>query len=463
MMKRGLSLVAALSAVPLVSAQGIVEQSLEFVFGATQQSGIFIKVGLFIILFSFLMIGMKRVFPPEHKNAGIIVALLIAIMAMKFMPERWVMGLGKMIWVVALALLPYMILSMFFKDTEGYKKYVFWILLGASYFVMFYFVSQFDTNADLRSFFTFGNESIDDIWYFISSNSWIFYAAVAAIILFLILRWAKKSKKESDYTPEPKPEKPKKEGPGIFSKIWDKLKGAGKASGKAAIGAGKGIGKGMGKAAGGIGKGAGKAAGGIGKGTASGARGIKGWLQRRRLMREQKKKQKEEEKLRAEEQKQEDARKVTRRLGRGLREGAEAAMKEKEEQQKMEELARKRAEESASAKEAEELQKKWEQEQEERRALIRRKKKERAEKLEKEKQEELERKREEEAAERKRIAEKKQASLEKKQAEARERQERKRAKQRQEAARKAAATKKARRKKKEYDKRGPTITISRKR
>ncbi|MBU2590247.1 MAG: hypothetical protein KKB39_05800, partial [Nanoarchaeota archaeon] len=197
-MKRGFSLLTALTAIPLVSA-GVVEDSLEFIFGATQEGGIFVKLGLFIILFSFLMISMKKVFPPEHKNAGIIVALVIALIAMKFMPEQWVVGLGQMIWIIALILLPYMILSIFFKDTSGKKKYVFWTLLISSYVLLIYFVSQVGRNNQLRYYLSFGNETVDDLWYAISSNEWIFYAVIPAlIVLFLIIRKAKKSKEGDD-------------------------------------------------------------------------------------------------------------------------------------------------------------------------------------------------------------------------------------------------------------------------
>src|SRR3989344_8543658 len=54
---------------------------------------LFLKAGILMLLFIFLFKGTARMFP-ENRPAAAVVAGIIAVMAMAFMPAEWVTGLG---------------------------------------------------------------------------------------------------------------------------------------------------------------------------------------------------------------------------------------------------------------------------------------------------------------------------------------------------------------------------------
>ncbi|MDD4877699.1 MAG: hypothetical protein PHO02_01530 [Candidatus Nanoarchaeia archaeon] len=185
---------SALALIPLVSAAdgGLISEGVEVLFGASTGGGIFTKLGLFIILFAFLSLGAKKAFPEEHSRMGTLVAAILALIGMKFMPEVWIAGLGTLIWVAALALLPYAIVTIFLK--EGTKKK--WIFVVLAYAVLLFVVFQmkgfpsFARSVGLRGEFwedmSYKFGAIGHYWYV-----WIIAAALVALFVWLFTRKGK--------------------------------------------------------------------------------------------------------------------------------------------------------------------------------------------------------------------------------------------------------------------------------
>ncbi|MBU2638855.1 MAG: hypothetical protein KJ955_07820 [Nanoarchaeota archaeon] len=209
---------AVLASIPAVLGEGFIEDGAEMLFGAGTESGIFIKIGLFVILFSFLMLGAKKAFPPEHQTAAMLVAFILALISMKFMPEVWIAGMGNVIWIAALALLPYAIVTIFIKDDvtpEGKlskKKLIFTLL---AYAVLIFSVLQVKKSPYwLRSMGMSGGyiEAWEDTTYWVSQRWWLLLL-IALVVLFIIYLLSG-SKRGEGGEGGAKPEK----GPGLFDR-----------------------------------------------------------------------------------------------------------------------------------------------------------------------------------------------------------------------------------------------------
>ncbi|MDI6737767.1 MAG: hypothetical protein QME12_04605, partial [Nanoarchaeota archaeon] len=215
---------SVLALIPLVSAadEGLISQGVEVLFGATTGGGIFTKLGLFIILFAFLSLGAKKVFPEEHSRMGTLVAALLALIGMKFMPEVWVAGLGTLIWVAALALLPYAIVTIFLKEDTKKK----WIFVVIAYLVLLFAVFQmkgfpsFARSIGLRGEFwedmSYKFGAIGRYWYV-----WVIAAVVVAFFIWLFTRGGKGDEqggiKIGDVGGKVK-------GPGLWGRIKDRFR-----------------------------------------------------------------------------------------------------------------------------------------------------------------------------------------------------------------------------------------------
>lgn len=329
------AILAAFVFMPLAMAQGTLDKTLNFVFGATESGGIFIKVGLFIILYAILLLSARKVLPPEQSNVAAVIAFVVALLAMKFMPEKAVMGLGKAIWIAALALLPYTVISLFFKKEPGKKNWAKWLFVIIAYIVLLLSLVQLGRFPGTILYLSFGSEIIEDILYTISFalNSvfgalysvftrWegLLIALGAIIVIWLIVRWAKK-KPEPEGKISEKPPKEKK--PGIFGRgyRWGKDKVRGGVAGGAKL---------------------------LGKGAVAGGKGIKRlWRSVQQKAAEEAAKKHEEEQKKKE--KGERERMNIRRLGRGLKAAGRAAMEE-EERKKAEEEEKEAREEAEIAR-----------------------------------------------------------------------------------------------------------------
>lgn len=219
---------AVLALIPAVSAQGLISDGAEYLFGATTGGGIFIKVGLFIILFSFLMLGAKKAFPPEHQSAAMLVAFILALISMKFMPEPWIAGMGNVIWLAALALLPYAIVSIFIRDDTvvdehgnkklSKKKIIFTLL---AYAVLIFSVLQMKNSPSwARSLGLSGGylEVWEDTSYWVSQRWWLLLIIALVVLLIIYLISGSKGGGVGD---KPAAEK----GPGFFEN-WGKRREA---------------------------------------------------------------------------------------------------------------------------------------------------------------------------------------------------------------------------------------------
>ncbi|MDI6737771.1 MAG: hypothetical protein QME12_04625 [Nanoarchaeota archaeon] len=69
-----------------------------------------VKLCLFVLLFALFSRGSTRIFP-ESKFAISLFSLIVALIAVRMTPIAWLMPLGKVLWVLAVLVLPYLIVD----------------------------------------------------------------------------------------------------------------------------------------------------------------------------------------------------------------------------------------------------------------------------------------------------------------------------------------------------------------
>lgn len=185
MKKKLLPLIFLLS-LPLVYAAGSAEQGFVwFVSLILGKVGTFnaalTKLALFAILFAAMVKGFKRIFG-EHNSGAFLLALLVALVGIRFMPVEWLGGLGKFIWVAALIIIPYMIVNLVVQDWSLIKIG----LLLVAYFGVYLIVvgTGFWAFGSFTNFYT-------DFFYFYSVYRFQTMVVILLIIGYFALRWGR--------------------------------------------------------------------------------------------------------------------------------------------------------------------------------------------------------------------------------------------------------------------------------
>jgi hypothetical protein len=185
-MKRGILPTMFLLLMPFVLG-GALAQGVEFFLGQGSNTQV-LKIGLFIITFAVLKGTMDKMkLFPEHPNTHPMIAIVLSIIAIKFMPIEFVSGLGTLIWIAALFLLPYVLVGLIVKN--GKVKAVLTLILAGG---MYYFISGgmglYGSRYPYLGYIR-GSEIFDDIYYHSTTIPWLtpFLIVVAFVILIFIL------------------------------------------------------------------------------------------------------------------------------------------------------------------------------------------------------------------------------------------------------------------------------------
>lgn len=100
------------------------------VFGTVaDENGAVVKLCLFVLLFALFSKGSARIFT-ESRFATAVFSFVVSLIAVRMMPLVWLMPLGKVLWVLAVLVLPYLIVDSIVHEW-GLMKI---LLLAAAYF-----------------------------------------------------------------------------------------------------------------------------------------------------------------------------------------------------------------------------------------------------------------------------------------------------------------------------------------
>jgi len=133
------------------------------------------KLAIFFLILAVLAKNAKQWL---NKNAAIAIAIIISLIATRFMPNKLALFLGQSLIIAIIILVPYLIVNHIIKE-KGLLKI---IALIAFYSLTFYIISN---NATKRAFF-------DNIFAYIYYYNWQVVLAMAVVSLYLLQRYAKK-------------------------------------------------------------------------------------------------------------------------------------------------------------------------------------------------------------------------------------------------------------------------------
>ena len=116
-------------------------QLLDLVFGSSASDILFLKIGLWIILFAVLFKALEKTLNLSSGQAAIL-SIVISAISMRFMPVDWISKLGTFIWVIVFIAVPYFFISAL--TQPGLWR---WVIVMASYFGIFYSLANYESFA----------------------------------------------------------------------------------------------------------------------------------------------------------------------------------------------------------------------------------------------------------------------------------------------------------------------------
>ena len=151
---------------------------------AADENEAIVKLSLFILLFALFSKSSMRIFP-DNKFVVNVFSLVVALMAVRLMPIIWITPLGKFLWVLAMAVLPYLIVDAIV-HRWGLLKIG---LLAAAYFGTYLVLISLD-------FWGFGLvfEAFRELKRYTFMYQWQSVVVGAALVFFVISQFALKSK-----------------------------------------------------------------------------------------------------------------------------------------------------------------------------------------------------------------------------------------------------------------------------
>lgn len=186
-------MVSFLLSVPLASAQyyaagqqspGLITEGFSFLFGQSSNE-IVLKLGLFILLIAVFKAGFAKLkLFEENPNMNMGLGAILSLIAIKFMPVEFSSGLGTLIWVAALFVLPYLLVGMFVENKIWRAVLALLGVAGIYYFIsggIGLYGSRYPYLGFIR-----GNEIFDDIYYKTTQMGWLVPLLLVAALIFLI-------------------------------------------------------------------------------------------------------------------------------------------------------------------------------------------------------------------------------------------------------------------------------------
>ena len=148
-----------------------------------------VKLSLFILLFALFSKGSARIFT-ESKFVTAVFSLVVSFIAVRLMPLVWIMPVGKIIWVLAVVVLPYLIVDAIVHEWGLLKI----LLLVLSYFGIYLLLVSI-------GFWGFGLifEAVQDAKRLMFLYTWQSVVVGALLVIFVISQLVRTKKKEAGW------------------------------------------------------------------------------------------------------------------------------------------------------------------------------------------------------------------------------------------------------------------------
>ncbi|MDD4877697.1 MAG: hypothetical protein PHO02_01520 [Candidatus Nanoarchaeia archaeon] len=160
------------------------------VFGAVaDENEAVVKLCLFVLLFALFSKGSARIFT-ESRFATSLLSFVIALISVRMMPILWIMPLGKVLWVLAVIVLPYLIVDAIMHEWNLLKV----LMLVLAYFGIYLLIATL-------GFWGFGLvfEAMADTKRLMFLYQWQSVVVGALLVLYVIALLVKKKNIESGW------------------------------------------------------------------------------------------------------------------------------------------------------------------------------------------------------------------------------------------------------------------------
>jgi len=198
MLLLAISVLIVIPAALALSIDGIADgmvQAVESILGIgdSMDDTIVIQLGMWIVLVFTLFKGAEKVFP-EHRNAAVLVSLVIATIAMRFMPDDMLQSLAEgyvwLVWaVLALVLFlgPY-ILATAFADMLHLGRQGKVVIAVAIYIFMGFALTRSGVSYDFQS------PVLNEMLYYLEQNPVVIVVGViiASVVMWRWIYWREK-------------------------------------------------------------------------------------------------------------------------------------------------------------------------------------------------------------------------------------------------------------------------------
>ncbi len=167
-----------------------VSSVLNFIFGSSSSDAMFLKVGLWLVLFAVMFKAVEKTLSSATRAQAALLSLVISVLAIHFMPDGWLQMLGTFIWVIAFIVVPYFLISSL--TQPGVFR---WILVIAAYVGMLYSLANVGSLALSPEISSFVNPILDalaPVLYVVgdmlrlNANQYI-YVIIGIVILIVVL------------------------------------------------------------------------------------------------------------------------------------------------------------------------------------------------------------------------------------------------------------------------------------
>ncbi len=148
-----------------------------------------VRLSLFVLLFALFSKGSARIFT-ESKFVTSVFSLVVSLIAVRLMPLVWIMPVGKIIWVLAVVVLPYLIVDALVHEWNLLKV----LLLVLSYFGIYLLLVSI-------GFWGFGLifEAVQDTKRLMFLYQWQSIIVGALVVIFVITNLVKTKKTEAGW------------------------------------------------------------------------------------------------------------------------------------------------------------------------------------------------------------------------------------------------------------------------
>lgn len=148
-----------------------------------------VKLCLFVLLFALLSKGSARIFT-ESRFATSLFSFVVALIAVRLTPLVWLMPLGKVLWVLAVIVLPYLIVDAIMHEWNLLKV----LMLVLAYFGIYLLIATL-------GFWGFGLvfEAVQDTKRMMFLYQWQSVVVGGLLVIYVIAQLVRKKNIESGW------------------------------------------------------------------------------------------------------------------------------------------------------------------------------------------------------------------------------------------------------------------------